>query len=311
MAKKMVIPRADKYQLTVEQYANATAKEGGHADAQEWSFETSCLTQDVYQLLDTFITELRNVLPCDGVEYNEDNLGLYFMDGVLGHHRCEYKITLGDQLLGDICFFRENKFQDSELITIENLLAGLVQPLRNSLHFQGAVSHAIRDDLTGLRNSTAYYDNIAYEIERSRRYKIPFSLLLLNLDNFMELNNRYGRDAGNKVLIEVASRLENQARSSDIIFRKDGDEFLVFLSNTTLSAAITAAERIKEAVLSGPYLFHKNEIHFTMSIGVVTVLPNDSACKLIDRADKALYHAKVLGKDRIQAEPRIEHVFQE
>jgi diguanylate cyclase (GGDEF)-like protein len=311
MADKMVMPRADKYQLTAENNNNTATAQFGRTESDSFRHMSTYRAQDVYQLLDTFITEVRKKLPCDGVEYNEDTLGLYFMDGVLGHHRCDYKIRLGEQNLGDIGFFREERFQESEQVIIENLLAGLVRPLRNALQYQQALRFALRDDLTGLRNSSAYYDNISYEIERAKRYKIPFSLLLINLDNFMEINRQYGRDAGNSVLLEVARRLENQARNSDIIFRKGGDEFLVFLTNTDISVACTAAKRIKKAVMSAPCMFQNSEIRFTMSIGVVTVLPNDSAFKLVERADRALYQAKALGKDRIQAEPRVDPALQE
>ena len=311
MANKMAMPRADKYQLTAENNNNTTTAQFEHTDLDSYRYTSTYRAQDVYQLLDTFITEVRKQLPCDGVEYNEDTLGLYFMDGLLGHHRCDYKIQFGEQLLGDVGFFREKRFQESEQVIIENLLAGLVRPLRNALQYQQALCFASRDDLTGLRNNTAYYDNISYEIERAKRYKIPFSLLLINLDNFMEINRQYGRDAGNSVLFEVAKRLESQARNSDIIFRKGGDEFLVFLTNTDISVACTAANRIKKAVKSAPCIFQNSEIRFTMSIGVVTVLPNDSAFKLVDRADRALYQAKALGKDRIQAESRVDPVLQE
>ena len=308
MANKMVMPRADKYQLTAEnKNNNTTAAPFAHSESDNSSYRT----QDVYQLLDTFITEVRRKLPCDGVEYSEDTLGLYFMDGVLGYHRCDYKIQFGEQFLGDIGFFREERFQESDQVIIENLLAGLVRPLRNALQYQQALRFALRDDLTGLRNCTAYYDNISYEIERAKRYKVPFSLLLVNMDNFMQINDQHGRDAGNSVLLEVARRLENQARHSDIIFRKGGDEFLVFLTNTDISAALIAAKRIKQAVVFEPCVYQGSEIRFTMSIGVVTVLPTDSAFKLIDRADRALFHAKELGKNCIQAEPRFDSLLQE
>jgi diguanylate cyclase (GGDEF)-like protein len=109
----------------------------------------------------------------------------------------------------------------------------------------------------------------------------------------------------------VARRLEKVARKSDIIFRKGGDEFLVFLPNTGNSASRVVAKRIKNSVVSGPCVVESIDIPFTISIGVVSVLPNDSAFTLIDRADKALYHAKILGKDRIQAEAAHDKSFRE
>ena len=79
-------------------------------------------------------------------------------------------------------------------------------------------------------------------------------------------------------------------------------EFLVFLPSTANRTAVKVAERIRKSVLSGSCIVESNDVRFTMSIGVVSVLPDDSAFTLIGRADKALFHAKILGKDRIQAE---------
>jgi len=271
----------------------------------------TCRTHDFYQLINVFISDVRRVLPCDGIKYREDRLGLNFIDGVISRYQCNYEIKFGEQSLGEICFSRDRQFMESELTNIEKLVAGLVQPLRSALKYQQAVRFALRDDLTGLRNGSSYYDSITQEIDRAHRYKVSFSLLLINLDNFREINEQYGRAAGNTLLVEVARRLEHEARSSDIIFRKGGDEFLVFLPNTASTAAVKVAERIKKSVLSGSCILESDEVRFTMSIGVVTVLPDDSAFKLIGRADNALFHAKILGKDRIQAETGHESILQE
>lgn len=280
----------------------------GHAhDGVYRSFQA----YDFYQLMKVFISEVRKALPCDGIKYMEERLGLSYLDGVINHYQFNYKLTYGDQLLGRLCFSRDRDFTDSELVNIEALVAGLVQPLNRALQYHQAVRFALRDDLTGLRNGSSYFDNISLEIERARRYKVPFSLLLINLDDFREINRKYGYTAGNTLLVEVARRLEHKARSSDIIFRKGGDEYLVFLPNTTNRTAVKVAERIKKSVLSGSCIVESNDVRFTMSIGVVTVLPDDSAFKLIGRADKALFHAKILGKDRIQAESEPENTLQE
>jgi len=311
MADNMTAPRAEKNRLIADKHNFVVVEANSRVDPNCDYVSSLHRTHDVGQLIDVFIAEARKVLPYDGITYSEDTIGLYFIAGDLNQHRCNYRIMLGEQLLGDICLSRDVEFQDSELAKVENLLAGLVRPLRNALQYQQAARLALRDDLTGLRNDIAYYDNITLEIERARRYQVPFSLLLINLDNFSEINQQYGHDAGNTILVEVARRLEHDARNSDIIFRKGGDEFLVFLPNTEQSTALKVAERVKKSVLLDPCVVESIDIRFTMSIGVVSVLANDSAFKLINRADKALNHAKILGKDRIHADAGPEHMFQE
>lgn len=311
MAYKTTAQKLDRPQFVTEKQMTVVSDANSQLDAEYNGANRSCRTHDFYQLINVFISEVRQAVPCDGIKYKEDRLGLNFIDGVICKHQCNYEIISGEQLLGNICFSRDKEFLDSELAEIENLLAGLVQPLRRTLQYQQAVRFALRDNLTGLRNGSSYYDNITQEIDRARRYRVVFSLLLINLDNFREINEQYGRCAGNLVLVEVARRLEHEARSSDIIFRKGGDEFLIFLPNTVKESAIKVAERIKKSVLSESCVVENTDISFTLSIGVVTVLPNDSPYKLIGRADKALFQAKILGKDRIQAEAGPDSILQE
>ena len=311
MADIKTAMKADIYESTTTAETDGLSAAGSPADAENKGLKSLYMTtQDFYQLIAVFITEVRKVLPCDGIEYREDNIGLHFVDGVLNRNRCKYEIKYAEELLGDICFTREKEFLDSELSILETMVAGLVLPLRNSLHYQQAVRYALRDNLTGLRNGNFYFDNIGLEIERAQRYKIPFSLLLINLDNFRQLNEQHGHSAGNTVIVEIARRLEHEARNSDIIFRIGGDEFLVFLPNTDREGAIKVAERLKNSIMSCISIDESTDVQLTVSIGVVTVLVNDTAFKLIDRADKALFQAKILGKNRIQPEADSKQVLQ-
>ena len=99
------------------------------------------------------------------------------------------------------------------------MLAGLSLPLRNALRYQQAIKLAQRDELTGLRNGSYYHDVVNLEIERARRYKKPFSLLMFDLDDFEKINDTYGRKAGDVVLLDVARRIEGRARGSDVVYR--------------------------------------------------------------------------------------------
>lgn len=264
---------------------------------------------DVHLLIDIFSAEVRRSLPCDGIEYRHDGIKLYHTDGSPGQHSCKYQLRHAGELLGEVSFTREQAFYEHELATIEIMVGGLILPLRNALKFMHAVYYAHRDELTGLRNSSYYHDHVETEIRRSQRYKIPFSLLLIDLDDFRQINESCGREAGDTVLVEMARRLVRTARSSDIVFRNSGDRFLVFLPNTGSDEASVVAERIKRSVLTETFIYANTDIRLTLSIGVATVSPQDTRYRLTDRADSALSHAKLLGKDRIhvQASPETIH----
>ena len=254
---------------------------------------------DFYQLFDTFINELRATIACDSIEYEDESTQTTLVNGSTGKHRCEYTLKYDGFSLGRIKITRDTKFSGNELDLIEVMLAGLSLPLRNALRYQQAIKLAQRDELTGLRNGSYYHDVVNLEIERARRYKKPFSLLMFDLDDFEKINDTYGRKAGDVVLLDVARRIEGRARGSDVVYRNGGDEFLVFLPNTEKAEAMIVAQRIKDAVLNSACKYDNDDIFFTLSAGVVTVTHGDTADKLIDRAGKAIFHAKILGKDRI------------
>lgn len=257
---------------------------------------------DFYQLFNTFINELRATVPCDSIEYENKSTETSLVNGSTGRHHFEYTLKYEGLSLGKIRITRDTKLLDNELDIIETMLAGLTLPLRNALRYQQAVRFALRDELTGLRNGSYYHDVVDLEIKRSHRYKNPFSLLMLDLDDFENINTKYGRQAGDAILHEVAGRIGEKARSSDVVFRNAGDKFLVFLPNTDKAEARIVAGRIKDFVLARTCEYEDKVISFTLSVGVVTVTHGDTADKLIDRVDKAIFHAKILGKDRIYAD---------
>ena len=263
---------------------------------------------DFHQLLDVFITHVRRTVPCDGIEYEEDSINLYLVDGDLMDCACHYNLSCQEQSLGRICFTRGFEFTEDERVMLETMLSGLAPLLRNALRYQQAIRVAQRDELTGLRNSSYYHDNVQLEIERARRYRMPFSLILLDVDNFKQINDEYGRETGDAVLMQVAGRLEAHARSSDIVFRNGGDAFLIFLPNTQREQAVLVAERIRRQVSAKCCDIDQQHIAFTISAGVVTVTADDNAGKLNSRADKALFHAKILGKNRVHAETAPENL---
>ncbi len=254
---------------------------------------------DFYQLFDTFISDLQAQIPFDSIEYKDELTKTSLINGTAGDHRCNYVLTYAQRSLGSLTITRDAEFVKAELETIEVMIAGLALPLRNALRFQQVIRFAQRDELTGLRNGSYYHDIVELEIKRAQRYKKPFSLLMFDLDDLKGINKQHGKSAGDAVLVEVARRIEKKARYSDVVYRNGGDEFLVFLPHTSKPESVEAARRIKDYVLSDSCQYQGNDIAFTLSAGVVTVAYDDTATKLFDRVNTALYHAKILGKNRI------------
>jgi diguanylate cyclase (GGDEF)-like protein len=159
---------------------------------------------------------------------------------------------------------------------------------------------SITDSLTGLYNRNKLNEILAEQLERFRRNRRPFALLLLDIDHFKALNDAHGHLAGDQVLAGVARTLSESIRSVDYAARYGGEEFLIVLPETTTSTARELAERICTKVRNTPYTYRDKALPITLSIGVAGIRnSDDSADMIIARADRMLYEAKDSGRNRV------------
>lgn len=156
---------------------------------------------------------------------------------------------------------------------------------------------AVVDELTGLRNRRFFDRTLQYEVDRMRRYDRHLSIVLLDVDHFKSVNDRFGHPVGDEVLKAVARCLERGVRKSDLAARYGGEEFALVLPETGCAGALHVAERIRESIevmdLSG--------LKVTASFGVATVdgtWPGDLP-GIVRAADQALYRAKHTGRNRV------------
>lgn len=159
---------------------------------------------------------------------------------------------------------------------------------------------SITDGLTGLYNRTKLNTILSEQLARFKRHDRPFCLLMIDVDYFKTINDKLGHIVGDRILVTVASVLLKSIRTIDYAARYGGDEFMVILTETSSSAAIKTAERIRAEVSSACLTFKEHPVHITLSIGITqsrhdNITPND----LIARADAALYEAKESGRDRV------------
>ena len=158
---------------------------------------------------------------------------------------------------------------------------------------------AMIDELTDLPNRRAFFLQGAKEISRAERNKISFSLLMLDLDHFKNINDTYGHDAGDFVLKQFSNLLRENIRESDMAARLGGEEFSILLPETELKYAVKFAERIRQAVEQERMRVQDQSINMTVSIGVVTYSENLPDPKsVIKQADDCLYKAKRQGRNK-------------
>lgn len=161
------------------------------------------------------------------------------------------------------------------------------------------------DALTGIANRRALDDFLAREWRRCLRVKKPLSLVMLDIDYFKLFNDKYGHQAGDDCLVQVAKQIARAApRASDLAARYGGEEFILVLGETDLDGAMWIAERVRQMVADLKIKHYATDSKFvTLSCGVVSVVPqeNYSIERLIESADAALYQAKRAGRNRVVA----------
>lgn len=151
------------------------------------------------------------------------------------------------------------------------------------------------DGLTGLYNHRFIYSRIEDEINRYNRYKEPFTILIIDIDNFKEINDTWGHVLGDRVLESIAKILRGNTRASDVVARYGGDEFIILLLESTREQGVAIAEKIRSQIEEASFA---EGIRTTVTIGVAEYT-SGSATGFVDMGDKCLYQAKKNGKNRV------------
>lgn len=162
------------------------------------------------------------------------------------------------------------------------------------------IHRAFHDSLTGLPNRALFMDRLEHALARQDRRGNSISLLFVDLDDFKTINDSWGHDAGDQVLVETGSRLSAGVRAGDTVARLAGDEFTVLLENVYTPEESEVVARRLTAKLREPFTISGRETFITASIGVMPALASGNARDLLERADQAMYRAKRGGKNRYE-----------
>jgi diguanylate cyclase (GGDEF)-like protein len=177
----------------------------------------------------------------------------------------------------------------------------LSNPKVIEIHLFEQTAHSSRhDNLTGLLNRHTFDDIFGKEISRARRQQTHLSVMFLDLDNFKNVNDTYGHQAGDVVLKRVSEIIQSEKRNEDIIFRYGGEEILLLLPHTEKVSALILGERIRKKIKDLVVFYEEKQISVTIS-GGIAAYPTDATNKkdLIKFADNALYRAKGFGKNNV------------
>ncbi|TDY03995.1 diguanylate cyclase [Thiohalophilus thiocyanatoxydans] len=194
--------------------------------------------------------------------------------------------------------YRHWPHTDIQLLQVAaDMIGGTLARHKLEQELQRQASH---DSLTGLYNRRNFEALLLHELERATRYRRQLALILLDIDHFKTVNDRFGHNAGDEVLRQLAVIMREQTRDSDVLARWGGEEFIILLPETDLDGALQAAGALRQAVADTRF---PTVGQVTVSLGVSTYQSGDTPDSLIKRADDAMYQAKTAGRNRVRPGP--------
>lgn len=209
-----------------------------------------------------------------------------------------------ERLMGVIVTYRSDEsrpFAQDEFETVAFLAEQGGVAIENVRLHEEAQRLSLTDGLTGVWNRRYFQMQFRQVLATAQRFERPFSILMLDLDHFKQVNDEHGHQRGDALLIEFTQRVTHLLREVDTFARYGGEEFICLLSETDVQGAVTTAEKIHDAIKSTPFgNADEVAIHLTVSIGVSSHPEHGASFKaLVEAADQALYRAKQAGRDQV------------
>lgn len=229
----------------------------------------------------------------------------------------------GSELIGIKLLLSENAnryHKTDSTIFLDKLAAMTAIAIENCINRQRIMEMGYQDGLTSAYNRRYFDRQLKSEIARSIRNKTDLAILFIDADYFKQVNDTYGHQAGDAVLVKLVDLMHNQVRSSDIVSRYGGEEFAIILPDTGLQIAKGVAERIRQKVADQKLVFNDIELNITVSIGLASLsqvkyqtdpasksflAPNNLDQLLLKNADEALYQAKRSGRNRVVIKKKV------
>jgi diguanylate cyclase (GGDEF)-like protein len=196
---------------------------------------------------------------------------------------------------------RPPEYDSDDVALLRSLVRQAEVVAENALLYEEARRLSITDGLTGIWNRRHFDLRAGEEAHRAVRFREPFGVVLVDVDHFKQINDVYGHQAGDAVLVDIARRLTDATREVDVVARYGGEEFALILPKTTRNGAVVLADKVRETVAREPFIADGTPIPVTISAGVAAYPDHGTGVKdLVAAADAALYRAKDGGRNRVE-----------
>jgi len=204
---------------------------------------------------------------------------------------------------GDVVEYIAIRHDITELEQTKQQLRNINKAMKNKVDELYSMTNtleqkAYKDKLTGINNRENFEEIFALEIATAKQSNIPLSLVIFDVDNFKQVNDTYGHQAGDTILIDLVKLIEDNIKNGDIFARWGGEEFVILTPSTDINGACNLAENLRKLVQMHPFSYVDNQM--TLSFGVAQLSDDDNKKTLFEKADGALYEAKKNGRNRVE-----------
>lgn len=283
--------------------SNNTFEARKSASLQHYDISSALQTSlDFSDLIHIFSDKIQKFILHHSFTYYNDEFNLEINKGITTRYACAYALKVEEMPLGHLKLMRNHLFSDNEIKMLETLLCSLIYPLKNATLYKRALNLAFTDPLTKAYNRASFDDALQREINLANRKSNHLSIIFLDIDLFKSVNDDYGHECGDIALISVANSIKDTLRSTDVVFRYGGEEFVVLLNDTPVDGAKIISERIRQNIENHTIAYGMDVIKLTVSLGISSLRGNDTPDSLVKRADAAMYQAKKLGRNQVQVE---------
>ena len=203
--------------------------------------------------------------------------------------------TFNGKLLGGMCIFSTGNMFNRNIDIFNLLISEFLSIFKLKYIFQEQIFKSSIDPLTGLYNRNQFDIGLEQEFNRSQRYKNKFSVAMIDIDHFKSINDTYGHQFGDYVLIEISKIIQHAFRKTDIVYRYGGEEIVILMPETDAEYAYLPLEKLRDEISS--HKFKRKNV--TVSIGISDCIGKNSAQEVLEQADKMLYKAKNNGRNRV------------
>ncbi|MFT6247784.1 MAG: diguanylate cyclase (GGDEF)-like protein [Cognaticolwellia sp.] len=246
-------------------------------------------TLDVKQLINIFAIEVAKYLDFSGLYFKHADISATARGSRQAKSERQFELKLNGQFFGIITYAVNMPISIANFKVLTELHDLLINPLNNAVQYHQAMQLAMQDSLTQLGNRRSFDEQIKRTMAQACRRHTRAGLILSDLNKFKAINDNYGHDIGDNVLIQFAEALRQSVRDTDSVFRFGGDEFAIIVADATEQSLAVIEQRIYHAISRDALLAKYN---VTSSLGLAFMNRADNATSFFKRADNALYSQK-------------------